>query len=219
NLHVDLHPGYQHLDGYEAMGYVRMRHSDSDVHRSERQHTFLEAVRTRLQHPATFLRLPKAADTLVDSLRTHNLTRDQMYTLANFARGLPREAIVLETLPTSGGRSFVSVDPALAAETIRRLFFPNQMVALGVDLPDPAVVRSLNGRDTRAGRRRGDARPETPVAPETAPAAETAPDMAPLEEPGADMGEPLPEPPPEDEPPAPAQNGGSGADTQAPAPL
>src|SRR5439155_21810551 len=51
HLHVNLFPGYQHLSGEKAMGYVRIRKLDSDFNRSKRQHAFLEAVRTKLKSP------------------------------------------------------------------------------------------------------------------------------------------------------------------------
>ena len=214
-LHINLYPGYQHLNGYQAMGYVRMRHSDSDLHRSRRQHAFLEAMRTKIKQPGTFLRLPKAADTLVDSLKTFNLTRDQMYALANFARSLPKEAIVIETLPSFEGPSYVSVDADRTAEVIRRLFYPNQMVALGIDAPDPDTVRSMNRRYARGGRRRSGARREKPEAAIAVPASETA-----VEPPAAeDNGATSPEPPAEQAPAPGGSASGSEDDTQAPAPL
>ena len=37
----NLHPGYQKLDGGEALSYVRYRHTDSDIYRAARQQDFL----------------------------------------------------------------------------------------------------------------------------------------------------------------------------------
>jgi LCP family protein required for cell wall assembly len=43
---IDLRPGYQRLDGEQALAFVRFRHTDSDLHRAARQQLFLrEAVR------------------------------------------------------------------------------------------------------------------------------------------------------------------------------
>ncbi len=50
NLHVHLKPGWQHLDGYQAMGFCRYRKSnyghlgDGDYGRMERQQQFLRAI-------------------------------------------------------------------------------------------------------------------------------------------------------------------------------
>lgn len=154
-LHVDLQPGYQHLNGYKAMGYVRMRHSDNDEMRSKRQHAFLESVRTKLKTWDTFKRLPGAVDQLADSLkRSPNLTKDQMYALLNFARSLPREKIQVETLPSIEGRSYVSVKRSEAQEMIRRMFFPERTTEVMLDVPSPDTVASMNGEGRRASSRR-----------------------------------------------------------------
>jgi LCP family protein required for cell wall assembly len=149
NLHIDLYPGPQHLNGYQAMGYVRIRKSDNDEMRSRRQHEFLEAVRTKIKQPSTFGRLPGAIDELANNLNRGNLTMDQMFALMNFARTLPRENISLQTLPSFEGPSFVTVDNRKAAELLQRVFFPNQMIALNIDTPDPNGVRE--GRPKHKG--------------------------------------------------------------------
>src|SRR5436189_278002 len=82
NLHIHLKPGYQHMDGYRAMGFVRMRHSDSDEMRSKRQHEFLEAMRAKIKTPGTFLRLPDVLNKMQDNLK-YNLTSDQLFAIAN----------------------------------------------------------------------------------------------------------------------------------------
>src|SRR5207244_1160664 len=41
---IDLHPGYQRLNGAQALEYVRYRHFDSDIYRTARQQLFLAAL-------------------------------------------------------------------------------------------------------------------------------------------------------------------------------
>jgi len=190
-LHIHLRPGYQHLNGYQAMGYVRMRHSDSDFMRSKRQHQFLEALRTKLKDPATFSVLPRVADALTDSLKYGFMTRDQMFTLANFARSLKKEDILIETLPSYEGPSYVTIDAEKSAEVIQRLFFPNQYLARTIDVPDPDVVRAMNSRYERGDHRRS--RRATRVKAAHKRAAAEAPNgagkeiLAPAAEPGAGL--------------------------------
>ncbi|NLI00249.1 MAG: LCP family protein [Chthonomonadales bacterium] len=153
-LHINLYPGFQHLNGYQAMGYVRMRHSDSDEMRSKRQHNFLEAVRTKLKNPLTWPKLPGAIDQLADSLkRSPNLTVDQMLALANFARSLEATNIEVQTLPSIEGRSYVTVKRSEAQDLIRRMFFYDQLRDVYIDTPDPDVVAQLNGEYRRRSRR------------------------------------------------------------------
>ncbi len=45
---IDLQPGYQQLDGQEALDFVRFRHTDSDLYRLARQQLFLDALKDRL---------------------------------------------------------------------------------------------------------------------------------------------------------------------------
>jgi LCP family protein required for cell wall assembly len=45
---INLEPGYQRLDGQQALDFVRSRHTDSDLYRNARQQLFLEALKDRL---------------------------------------------------------------------------------------------------------------------------------------------------------------------------
>jgi LCP family protein required for cell wall assembly len=46
---INLQPGYQKLDGGQALSYVRFRHLDSDIYRTGRQQLFMEALKARLR--------------------------------------------------------------------------------------------------------------------------------------------------------------------------
>ncbi|MDM7461924.1 MAG: LCP family protein, partial [bacterium] len=98
DLHVDLEPGVQHLNGKQALGYVRYRHTDSDFHRIERQQKFMRAVKERLKDPSVWMRAPQV---LAAALRHTRTTMDfeQLLALALFARQLSDEQIRTETLP------------------------------------------------------------------------------------------------------------------------
>ncbi|HLV81287.1 MAG TPA: LCP family protein [Chthonomonadaceae bacterium] len=168
NLHVHLKPGFQHLNGYKAMGYVRIRHSDSDLMRAERQHEFLEALRSRVVEPSAFLKLPTALNALADNIQT-NLKTEQMLTLANFARKLPRQNIQLATLPCLEGPSYVYIRVPQSTDVIRKMFFYDDALAadgINVSVPDGyaagdrglryasdvTYVRHPRGRRRRHGR-------------------------------------------------------------------
>jgi LCP family protein required for cell wall assembly len=49
HLHIHIKKGDHVLNGYDSMGFVRFRHSDSDFARQERQHQFMLAFRRVLQ--------------------------------------------------------------------------------------------------------------------------------------------------------------------------
>jgi LCP family protein required for cell wall assembly len=56
---IDLHPGYQKLDGQEALDFVRFRHTDSDLYRLARQQLFLEALKDRLASGFSIFSIPQ----------------------------------------------------------------------------------------------------------------------------------------------------------------
>ncbi|HVA31608.1 MAG TPA: LCP family protein [Gaiellaceae bacterium] len=55
---IDLEPGYQKLDGEQALDFVRFRHTDSDVYRLARQQLFLEALKDRLATTLSVFDIP-----------------------------------------------------------------------------------------------------------------------------------------------------------------
>jgi len=56
---INLEPGYQLLDGQQALDYVRFRHTDSDLYRNARQQLFLDALKDRLATSVSIFSIPK----------------------------------------------------------------------------------------------------------------------------------------------------------------
>ncbi len=123
DLHIDLEPGVQHLNGTQALGYVRFRHSDSDFHRIQRQQKFLRAVKERLRQPSVWMRAPYILSAALRHTRT-TLDYEQILALALFARELPQERIRTETLPVRNGRGTdLIVKREEAARLLREMGF------------------------------------------------------------------------------------------------
>ena len=159
-LHIHLKPGMQHLTGYTAMGYVRIRHNDSDLHRAERQHAFIEAMRAKIMNRDTFGKLPNALNQVTQNIDS-DLTTAQQLTLVNFARNVPKTNLQVATLPSTVGRSLVYANVPESEKLISRLFFADSPDAVKIHVPDPpqvAVRRTLvvrsNGPVHRRRRRR-----------------------------------------------------------------
>jgi len=55
---INLEPGYQKLDGGDALSFVRFRHTDSDVYRNARQQLFLDALKDRLASGFSLTSIP-----------------------------------------------------------------------------------------------------------------------------------------------------------------
>jgi LCP family protein required for cell wall assembly len=61
---IDLEPGYQKLDGGQALSFVRFRHTDSDLYRLARQQLFLEALKSRLRSSLSLTGIPRVIGAL-----------------------------------------------------------------------------------------------------------------------------------------------------------
>lgn len=147
-LHIHLKPGPQHLDGYKAMGYVRIRHSDSDLMRAERQHEFLEALRSQIRTPAMLLKGADVLDNITDNLHT-NLTTEQLITLANWSKSLPKANITLVTMPSIEGPSYVTVNRKPTRKMVAQIFFDGNEEAVNIMAPDREAVYAMNHRGSR----------------------------------------------------------------------
>ncbi len=56
---IDLEPGYQKLDGGQALEFVRFRHTDSDLYRNARQQLFLDALKGRVKGGLSITEIPQ----------------------------------------------------------------------------------------------------------------------------------------------------------------
>jgi LCP family protein required for cell wall assembly len=56
---IDLEPGYQRLNGEQALDFVRFRHTDSDLYRVARQQLFIESLKDRLATGVSVFDIPK----------------------------------------------------------------------------------------------------------------------------------------------------------------
>lgn len=123
DLHVDLQPGVQHLNGKQALGYVRYRHSDSDFERIKRQQKFMRALKERLKDPTVWMRAPHALAAGLRHTRT-TMEFEQLLALALFARQLSDDQIRTETLPVRDGvGTSLIVKREEATQLIRELGF------------------------------------------------------------------------------------------------
>jgi len=97
-LYINLRPGLQRLNGEQALGYVRYRHTDSDLHRIVRQQKFLrEAARQALQ-PARIARLPVVLATVVKNVET-DMTAKDLHTIRKLVEKVGADNVEMVQLP------------------------------------------------------------------------------------------------------------------------
>lgn len=126
DLHIHLKKGFQHLNGKEAMGYVRFRHdAQGDMGRMARQQKFFIALAQKALSPVNWPKLPQLIREARKAVDTNLLAPDLLY-LAHTFRDLKPEDVQLETLPGTPGRvrgiSYWIIDEEKAKETIAQLF-------------------------------------------------------------------------------------------------
>ena len=56
---INLQPGYQKLNGYQALDFVRFRHTDSDLYRNARQQSFVRALKDQVRTSFSLTKLPE----------------------------------------------------------------------------------------------------------------------------------------------------------------
>lgn len=126
DLHVHLRKGFQHLNGRQALGFVRFRHADrgaadSDFKRAERQQRLLAAIKQKLKNPLTWLRLPYVSDAVRPSLTT-NLSFGQLLCLAAFVPRIPPSNLRMLTLPSYSSGAVVYANRTRMRAVLRKYF-------------------------------------------------------------------------------------------------
>lgn len=103
-----LPPGPQHLNGEQALEYVRSRHSDliGDIGRTQRQQQVLEALKKKLTVSSVLANLSQIIKDVTGQVYT-DLSESEMIAFANFGRTLQSSAIQRITLgPGQGSQDY-----------------------------------------------------------------------------------------------------------------
>jgi LCP family protein required for cell wall assembly len=147
---INLHPGYQKLDGGQALSYVRYRHTDSDIYRTGRQQLFIEALKSRLRtaiSPSSVLtEVPKLVGVLKHNIEIGkagggSVDFGELTKYLGLLYHLPpghlfRNAIPLNAFhyfTTSAGADVESVSPAAIATAVHSFLNPDVRVAQAVN--------------------------------------------------------------------------------------
>src|SRR5690242_3436993 len=101
-------PGPQHLNGVQALEYVRSRHADliGDIGRTQRQQQVLEALKLKLNLANILDNLPQLLKDMEGQVYT-DLSEPEMISFANFGRTLSNSSIQHITLgPGEGNQNY-----------------------------------------------------------------------------------------------------------------
>ena len=128
--HTTVFEGMNHLDGYDALQYSRLRYIDNDWHRIERQRNVMEQVITQVK-TLNLLQLNDLLDTVLPLVQT-NLTESEITSLLLLAPNAAKITVEQMTIPVSGtygsmigmgGRSLFAVDFAQNAEILQKQLY------------------------------------------------------------------------------------------------
>ncbi len=137
---IDLQKGYQHLNGDQALQYVRFRHdATSDFTRTERQRKFLSAVAVKMQDLGNITKLSSIIRSVSPYVET-NLSSEDMFKLGQLGFGL-RNAGTAQLPPSDlladekiGGASVLAV-----RNEAKLRDYVQEVLAEDESQPDPAA--------------------------------------------------------------------------------
>jgi LCP family protein required for cell wall assembly len=99
HLYIDLKKGEQHLDGDQALQFLRFRYDEfGDLGRVQRQQILLRAAIEQLLKPSTIVRIPKMLKVIQSHIDT-NLSVEELVALAGFAAQTERSQVEMLILP------------------------------------------------------------------------------------------------------------------------
>lgn len=119
-LFIHLKPGKQVLDGYNAMCFVRFRHSDSDFMRQERQKDFMLAFKDKvLSQPMLINQVCEKAMEVLGG----TFSADELVTLALFSKTVKGDNIRMGMVPVvSAGHYNLEIDRNKLEQTLKQYY-------------------------------------------------------------------------------------------------
>lgn len=132
---IDLQPGLQHLDGEQALGYVRHRHDDrgtkyysSDFDRNRRQQIVIQAVADKVKSFQGVTHIFELLDIVGDHVKS-DFTKNEIKSLASVYLGVGSQAITtIEAHPYWDGIGY-TLFPKEDLERIRKTLWQSLQIS------------------------------------------------------------------------------------------
>jgi LCP family protein required for cell wall assembly len=160
---INLWPGYQRLKGWQALDYVRFRHTDSDLLRVIRQQQFVRAMREQAQAHFGVTGIPRMIRIITNNVEVGvggggELSERAVFSFAKFLYQLPAGHFFQAKIQGLEGYSELTTDPTNIRKAIEEFANPDVEapqnatdVALGRKLrtprPEETSVVALNGNN------------------------------------------------------------------------
>ncbi len=127
NLHINFTKGDHHLNGQEAVEYLRFRHDAlGDIGRTQRQQWLLRSILTQLKQPSTITKIPDIISVAKKYVKT-DMSFYEMTQYAALAKHIDMDKIEVAMLPGApnqkGYISYWILDPEKTQEVINRVIY------------------------------------------------------------------------------------------------
>jgi LCP family protein required for cell wall assembly len=129
---IDLQPGYQRLNGNQALAFARFRHTDSDIVRAARQQQIIIDLKRQASENLGFSDIPALLNTVSSSIQTDIHSFSTLINLGQFLLGLPHGRIYHETLQVTfssgAGPAYDIATPQMIAASVHQFLNPLSVV-------------------------------------------------------------------------------------------
>lgn len=98
DLVIDFRPGRQHMDGKEAIKYVRYRGEDGDIGRIERQQKFVKAMLEKVTSPSIIPRVPSIIREVSSAVNT-DMSTSEMLSMAKLLNDAHKKGLKTDMVP------------------------------------------------------------------------------------------------------------------------
>jgi LCP family protein required for cell wall assembly len=150
---INLQPGYQKLTGYQALDFVRYRHTDSDLYRLARQQQFVRAlkaqIKDQLSGTSLALTVPKLVGAITKNVEVargggKDVDIDLLRSYALFAYGLPPGHVFQSSIDGLEGFAELTTPVENIRSAVQEFAHPD------VESPDKATAVALNEKPKKA---------------------------------------------------------------------
>ena len=145
---INLQPGYQRLGGYQALDFVRYRHTDSDLYRNARQQLFVRALKDQIGSNFSLTKLPRVIRVITSNVEVgqgggEDVSTKTVLSYAALAYSLPPGHIFQAHLEGLEGFSDLTTAPENVTRAVQQFSHPD------VDSPKKATAVALREKVKR----------------------------------------------------------------------
>ncbi len=146
HLHINFNKGDHHLNGQQAVEYLRFRHDAlGDIGRTQRQQWLLRSLLTKMKQPSTITKIPDIISVAKKYVKT-DMSFYEMSQYAALTKHIDMDKIEVAMLPGAPNqRGYISywiLDPEKTQEVVNRVIYRDNKGAFDENSPVTASVLS-----------------------------------------------------------------------------